>query len=92
MLSTALNILEAAKSSIFDEDIMGLAGELHTRRNELNDETFAKFLFMYSSALASKVADQTCQVCLTPEQYQNMVEATLEMENMSENIYEEMGE
>ena len=92
MLSTALNILEAAKSSIFDEDIMGLAGELHTRRNELNDETFAKFLFMYSSALSAKVADRISQVCLGEEQYMEMVKVTNEMENMSENIYEEMGE
>ncbi len=36
MLSTAVELLEATKSSIFDEDIMGLAGELYTRRNEFN--------------------------------------------------------
>jgi len=34
MLATAIEILDATKNSIFDEDIMGMAGELHTRRNE----------------------------------------------------------
>jgi hypothetical protein len=47
MLSTAIEILEATKNSIFDEDIMGMAGELHTRRNELPDETYAKYLFIH---------------------------------------------
>ena len=41
MLSTALGLLGATKDSVFHEDIMGLAGELHTRRNELDDEVFA---------------------------------------------------
>ena len=45
MLSTSIEILDATKNSIFDEDIMGMAGELHTRRNELPDEVYAKYLF-----------------------------------------------
>ena len=65
MLSTALELLDAAKSGIFDEDIMALAGELHTRRNELSDEIFAKYLFMYSSAVSAKVTDLVTKVLLT---------------------------
>jgi hypothetical protein len=81
MLSTAIEILDVTKDSIFDEDIMGLAGELHTRRNELSDEIFAKYLFMYSAALSSKVADGVTKVLLT---------ATIdEMDNLSETILEE---
>ena len=44
MLSTAIELLDATRSSIFDEDIMAMAGELHTRRNELPDEIFAKYI------------------------------------------------
>ena len=51
MLSTAIGILDATKDSMFDEDIMGLAGELHERRNELPDEIFAKYLFIRNSKL-----------------------------------------
>jgi hypothetical protein len=36
MLATAIGILDATKDSIFDDEIMGLAGELHERRNEIN--------------------------------------------------------
>jgi len=73
MLSTAIEILDATKSSIFDEDIMGLAGELHTRRNELSDEIYAKYLFMYSSALSAKVADSITKILLTEQEMSDLV-------------------
>jgi uncharacterized protein (UPF0305 family) len=92
MLSTALEILEATKSSVFDDEIMGLAGELHTRRNELSDEAYAKYLFMYSSALSAKVADLVTKVLLTETQFKEMIEALDEMDNLSEEIFEELGE
>jgi hypothetical protein len=89
MLATAIELLEATKSSVFDEDIMGLAGEIHTRRNELSDEIFAKYLFMYSAALSSKVADRITQILLTETQLKEMLEVLDEMDNLSETILEE---
>jgi hypothetical protein len=89
MLSTALNLLSATKDSIFDDEIMGLAGELHTRRNELSDETFAKYLFMYSSALSAKVADGITKVLLTESEMSALCDTISEMENLSETILEE---
>jgi len=89
MLSTAIEILEATKSSIFDEEIMGLAGELHTRRNELPDETYAKFLFIYSSALASKVADLVTKILLTETEMSALIDTITEMDNLTETILEE---
>ena len=89
MLSTAIEILDATKGSIFDEDIMGLAGELHTRRNELSDEIFAKFLFMYSAALSSKVADSITKILLTEQEMSDLVATIDEMDNLSETILEE---
>jgi hypothetical protein len=89
MLSTAIELLEATKSSVFDNDIMELAGELHTRRNELSDEIFAKYLFMYSSAVAAKVADGVTKVLLTETQLKEMLEVLDEMDNLSETILEE---
>jgi hypothetical protein len=89
MLSTAIELLEATKSSVFDNDIMQLAGELHTRRNELSDEIFAKYLFMYSSAVAAKVADGVTKVLLTETQLKEMLEVLDEMDNLSETILEE---
>jgi hypothetical protein len=89
MLSTALDLLSATKDSIFDEDIMGMAGELHTRRNELPDEIFAKYLFMYSSALSAKVADSITKILLTAEEMSDLCATIDEMDNLSETILEE---
>jgi hypothetical protein len=89
MLSTALDLLSATKDSIFDEDIMGMAGELHTRRNELPDEVFAKYLFMYSSALSAKVADSITKILLTAEEMSDLCATIDEMDNLSETILEE---
>jgi hypothetical protein len=89
MLSTALELLSATKDSIFDEEIMGLAGELHTRRNELPDEIFAKYLFMYSSALSAKVADSITKVLLTEAEMSALCDTIDEMDNLSESILEE---
>lgn len=89
MLSTATALLDATKDSIFDEDIMGLAGELHTRRNELSDEIFAKYLFMYSAALSSKVADSITKILLTEKEMSDLVATIDEMDNLSETILEE---
>ena len=89
MLSTATALLDATKESIFDEDIMGLAGELHTRRNELSDEIFAKYLFMYSSAVAAKVADSITKVLLTEKEMSDLIATIDEMDNLSETILEE---
>ena len=89
MLSTAIEILDVTKNSIFNDDIMGLAGELHTRRNELSDETFAKYLFMYSAALSSKVADGITKVLLTEQQMSDLLATMDEMDNLAETILEE---
>jgi hypothetical protein len=90
MLSTAMDLLDATKESIFDDEIMGLAGELHTRRNELPDEVYAKYLFMYSAALSSKVADKVTRILLTEEQMSVLCDTIDEMENLSETILEEL--
>ena len=89
MLSTATALLDATRDSIFDKDIMELAGELHTRRNELPDEIFAKYLFMYSSAVAAKVADSITKVLLTEQEMSDLCATIDEMENLSETILEE---
>jgi hypothetical protein len=89
MLSTAIGILDATKDSMFDEDIMGLAGELHERRNELPDEIFAKYLFVYSSALSAKVADRVTKVLLTKSEMSVLCDTISEMDNLTESILEE---
>jgi hypothetical protein len=66
-----------------------IIGELHTRRNELTDKQFPKYIYMYSVALASRVADLTTKVLLTEDQMSDLVDSINEMENLSETILEE---
>ena len=68
---------------------MALAGELHTRRNELPDEIFAKYIFMYSSALSAKVADSITKVLLTEKEMSDLIATMDEMSDLSETILEE---
>lgn len=89
MLATAIAVAEATKKAVFDEEIMALAGELHTRRNELNDNQYPKYIYMYSVALASKVADLTTKVLLTDKQMSDLCDSIDEMENLLENVLEE---
>jgi hypothetical protein len=92
MIITAMEILEATKESMFDDEIMGLAGELHERRHELDDDTHAKFLFMYSSYLASKVADRVTHILLSESDLKDMMSELAEFDNIAESVYDEMGE
>ena len=89
MLSTAIQIVDATKSAIFDDEIMELAGELHTRRNEISDRDYPKYIYMYSTALASKVADLVTKACLTDEQMSVLLDIIDEMDNLTETILEE---
>ena len=89
MLSTALEILEATNSSLYDEEIMNLAAELHARRNELPDEMYAKYIFMYSAALASRVADKVALACLSKEDYNLMTDVVSEMDDLTDDILRE---
>lgn len=89
MLSTALSLASATKEAIYDDEIMALAGELHTRRNELNDNQFPRYIYMYSVALASKVADLTTKVLLTEQQMSDLIDTINELDDMTETILEE---
>ena len=69
---------------------MGLAGELHSRRNELDDSQYPKYIYMYSVALASKVADLTTKILLTEKEMSDLIDTINEMDNLTETILEEL--
>ncbi len=89
MLSTAVALADATKQAIYDDEIMALAGELHTRRNELTDDQYPRYIYMYSVALASRVADLTTRVLLTEKQMSDLCDTIEEISEMSETILEE---
>lgn len=90
MLATAIAISQATQEAVFHEDMKALAGDLMNRRNEIDDRTFAKLIYLYSASLASKTADLTTKVLLTETQMKEMLDSINELENMSETILEEL--
>ena len=90
MLATALAISQATQEAVFHEDMKALAGDLMERRNDIDDKTFAKLIYLYSASLASKTADLTTKVLLTETQMKEMLDSINELENMSETILEEL--
>lgn len=89
MLATAIAISEATKEAVFSEDITALAGDLMERRNEIDDRTFAKLIYLYSASLASRTADLTTKVLLTETEMKDMLDSINELEELSETIMEE---
>ena len=89
MLATAIAISEATKEAVFHEEIKALAGDLMERRNEIDDRTFAKLIYLYSASLASRTADLTTKVLLSETEMKEMMDSISEMENLSETILEE---
>lgn len=92
MLATAMAVAEATKKAVFHDDIQALAGDLMERRNEIDDKTFATLIYLYSASLASKTADLTSKVLLTPIQIKELLDSINEVAEMTENVFEELEE
>lgn len=92
MLVTALKILDSTHESIYDDVVMGLAGELHTRRHELDDNQFSRYLYIYSAHLASKVADKVAIACLSEDEYNQMTDSVVELDDMTDSVIREVEE
>jgi len=89
MLATAVAISEATKEAVFHEEIKALAGDLMDRRNEIDDRTFAKLIYLYSASLASKTADLTTKILLSETEMKEMLDSINELDDLTETILEE---
>lgn len=90
MLATAIAISQATQEAVFSDEMKALAGDLMDRRNDIDDKTFAKLMYLYSASLASKTADLTTKVLLTETQMKEMMDSINELEDISETILEEL--
>jgi hypothetical protein len=86
MISTALAIQEATKNAVHDDEVMGMASAIFYKRNEMNDEDFAKAMYMYSAHLSAMTATLVTHACLTESQINDMLETIKEMEAMGKDI------
>ena len=86
MISTALAIQEATKNAVHDDEVMGMASAIFYKRNEMNDEDFAKAMYIYSAHLSAMTATLVTHACLTESQINDMLETIKEMEAMGKDI------
>ena len=86
MISTALAIQEATKNAVHDDEVMGMASAIFYKRNEMNDEDFAKAMYIYSAHLSAMTATLVTHACLTQSQLNDMLETIKEMEAMGKDI------
>ena len=83
MISTAVDLLERSKTSMFHPRSMILAQKVFQAR-ELDEEVFAGLLFEYASHLIAFTASEMIEALLTEEEMSDL--------NATINEIDEMGE
>ena len=86
MIATALALQEATQEAVHDETVMELAKHIHHSRNEMDDEDFAKALFMYSAHLSAMTTTLVTHALLTKSQLDEMIATIKEMETMGKDL------
>jgi len=86
MLSTASAILTATEEAVIGEEQMLVASFITHKRNELDQDEFAKAMFMYASAIAAAVTDKVTRVLLTETQMKELLTTIGEMEAMRDEV------
>jgi len=89
MLSTASALLEATQEGIIGVEQMELASFIVHSRHDLDQEQFARAMFMYATAIASATTDKITKVLLTETQFRELIETIDEMEQMKNSVLEE---
>ena len=86
MLSTATALIEATEQSIFDEEVMGFAQAFCHHAKELDNEQFAKSIYVYSCMLASLAVDKAMKVLLSENEVIDLMNAIDELEKMRDEV------
>lgn len=86
MLSTATALIEATEQSIFDDEVMGFAQAFCYHAKELDEQQFAKSIYVYSCMLASLAVDKAMKVLLNEEQIIDLMNAIDELEKMRDEV------
>lgn len=86
MLSTALAIQTATQDAVHDETVMNIASMIFHGRNEMDEQEFAKAMFMYSAHLSALTATLVTHACLTESQMNDMMNTINEMEELGKDI------
>jgi hypothetical protein len=86
MLSTATALIEATEQSIFDDEVMGFAQAFCHHAKDLDEQQFAKSIYVYSCMLASTAVDKAMKVLLNEQQIIDLMNAIDELEQMRDEV------
>jgi hypothetical protein len=86
MLSTATALIEAVNDAIMDDESMDLARVILQTRNEMNNDEFAKAIYLYSGIIASAAADKVTKVLLNETQLRELMTTIDEMEQIRNEV------
>ena len=89
MLSTATALIQATEEVVIDEETMAMSSFIFHNRNELDNDQFARALFMLTTAIASNAIDKATKLLLTETQLVELMTTIDEMETMRNSILEE---
>jgi len=86
MLSTATALIQATEEAIFDEEVMGFAQAFCHHAKDLDEEQFAKSIYVYSCMLSSLAVDKAMKVLLSDTEVVNLMNAIDELEQMRDEV------
>jgi malate/lactate dehydrogenase len=86
MLSTATALIQATEDSIFDEEVMGFAQAFCQHAPQLDEQQFAKSIYVYSCMLASLAVDKAVKILLTDTEVADLMNAIDEVEQMRDEV------
>ena len=89
MLSTATALIQATENVVMDEETMSMSSFIYHNRNELDNDQFARALFMLTTAIASNAVDKATKILLTETQIRELMSSIDELEQMRNSILEE---
>ena len=88
MIATATALIQAGEDSIFDDEAMGFAQFLTHEHNNLDNEQFARAMFVYATMISSNAIDKSMKVLLNESQIKELMTTIDEMETMRNEVLE----
>lgn len=86
MLSTATALIQATDEAIFDKEVMGFAQDFCRYAKDLNEEQFAKSIYVYSCMLSSLAVEKAMKVLLTDTEQVELMNAIDELEQIRNEV------
>ncbi|NBX78046.1 hypothetical protein EBQ93_01645 [bacterium] len=86
MLATATALIQATEDAIFDEEVMGFAQAFCHHAKDLDEQQFAKSIYVYSCMLSSLAIDKATKVLLTETEVKELMATIDEMETMKNEV------